>query len=135
MRDNVIILNAEDDRGHFLLTKYCLRDAGIENELVCLEDGQKVLDFLLCKGEGVKREPGREYLLLLDIRMPKVDGFEILEVMRQDAELMEIPVIIVSTSDAPDNVRRCNELGCDGYVVKPLGANLIEAIEHIDQPA
>jgi len=125
-----VFLVAEDDRGHFALTKRCLRRGGFTNEILWFADGEQLLSFLSGDGnaDGAVREVGTEYVLLLDIRMPKVDGIEILERLKADCEFGEIPVIVVTTSDAPANVSRCMRLGCDGYVIKPLGKNLIRAV-------
>ena len=128
MNDAVVFLVAEDDSGHFALTKRCLRKAGFANEILWFADGEELLFFLSGDGNGAVREIGTEYVLLLDIRMPKVDGIEILERLKGDCEFSEIPVIVVTTSDAPSNIMRCRKLGCDEYVIKPLGGNLIEAI-------
>ena len=129
MKDNVVILIAEDDKGHFVLTKHCLRRGGLSNDIVWLEDGQETLDFLCgTDGNGHERESDKEYILLLDIRMPKVDGVKVLEHIKADDELKDMPVIIVTTSDSPANIEICNRLGCDGYAVKPLDESLAETV-------
>ena len=79
MEKEVIILIAEDDDGHATLIQRNLKRAGIVNEIIRFKDGQEVLDYLFQKGEGAKRESGKSLLLLLDIRMPKVDGVEVLK--------------------------------------------------------
>ena len=94
MVDEVVILIVEDDDGHALLTEKNLRRAGIRNEMLRFKDGQEILDFLFRKGEGRKRENQAAYLLLLDIRIPKIDGVEVLRQIKQDGELRKIPVII-----------------------------------------
>ena len=128
MTDAVVFLVAEDNGGHFALTKRCLRKAGFANEILWFADGEQLLGFLSGNGPGDVRKAGAEYVLLLDIRMPKVDGIEILERLKRDCEFAEMPVIVVTTSDSPATIMRCRQLGCDGYVIKPLGENLIEAI-------
>jgi len=128
MNDAVVFLVAEDDSGHFALTKRCLRREGFANEILWFADGEELLGFLSGDGAGDVRQVGTDYVLLLDIRMPKVDGIEILERLKGDCEFADIPVIVVTTSDAPANIMRCMKLGCDGYVIKPLGRNLIKAI-------
>jgi len=119
MVKGVTILISEDDRGHFVLMKHCLRDAGIDNEIVWLCDGQETLDFLFTHDGQPNLPPVDKYILLLDIRMPKIDGIEILADIKKDERLDHLPVVIVTSSDNPDNIRRCRELGCDGYIVKP----------------
>ena len=128
MKGMVVFLVAEDDSGHFALTKRCLRRGGFTNEILWFADGEELLKFLSGNGDGAVRKVGTDYVLLLDIRMPKVDGIEILERLKGDCEFGEIPVIVVTTSDAPANISRCRRLGCDEYVIKPLGKNLIKAV-------
>lgn len=120
MKQEVIILIAEDDDGHAELIKKNLRRTSISNEIIRFKDGQETLDFLFNKSDGANRESGKAYLLLLDIRMPKVDGVEVLRQIKQDKELKKMPVIMVTTTDDPREVERCHELGCNNYVTKPV---------------
>ena len=120
MKKEGVILIAEDDEGHFELIKRSLQRAGICNEILRLADGQETLDFLLIRGDGPKRVPDKEYLLLLDIRMPKIDGIEVLEKVKQDPELKKIPVIMLTAIDDPRMIERCHSLGCSVYIVKPV---------------
>ena len=92
MKKEVIILIAEDDMGHATLITKNLKRAGIINEIVTFRNGQDTLDFLLGKGKGPHRKKGVAYLLLLDIRMPKVDGVEVLMEIKKDKELRKMPV-------------------------------------------
>ena len=131
MVKDVKILISEDDRGHFILMKHCLRDAGIDNEIVWLCDGQETLDFLYTHDGQLNLPPADKYILLLDIRMPKIDGIEVLADIKKDARLDHLPVVIVTSSDNPDNIRRCRELGCDGYIVKPLDEEAIAMMERL----
>ncbi len=119
MTDDVIILIAEDDEGHFSLIRKNLMRAGVANEIVRFCNGQETLDFLFARnGKGVVDRTA--YVLILDIRMPKVDGVKVLERMRQDERLRRIPVIILTTTDDPAEVDRCHRLGCSIYIVKPV---------------
>lgn len=130
MQENVVILVAEDNEGHFVLTKLCIRRGGISNEIVWLEDGQETLDFLRnARKKHLESKTSGKYVLLLDIRMPKVDGIKVLEQIRASDDLKDIPVIIVSTSDAPTNKEICSKLGCDAYITKPLDETLPKTIE------
>jgi CheY-like chemotaxis protein len=129
MENEFTILVAEDNLGHFLLTKKFLQKSGIsKKEVIHLSDGQVAHDFLV---DNCSECDHANYLLLLDIRMPKIDGIEILEWMKGDPNLVNIPVIIVSTSDNPVNVSRCNELGCDSYIVKPLNPSFKGEIDEV----
>ena len=119
MKHDMVILVAEDDAGHARLIEKNLRRAGLENRIERFEDGGEVLDFLLRRGER-KRESGTAYLLLLDIRMPKVEGVEVLRQLKADPELRKMPVIMLTTTDDPQEVERCHEIGCSHYIVKPV---------------
>lgn len=130
MKENVVILVAEDNEGHFVLTKLCIRRGGISNEIVWLEDGQETLDFLHnARKKHLESNTSGKYVLLLDIRMPKIDGIKVLEQIRASDDLKDIPVIIVSTSDALTNKEICSQLGCDAYITKPLDETLPKTIE------
>ncbi len=132
MKKEGVILIAEDDKGHFELIKRSLQRAGVCNEILRLADGQETLDFLFVKGEGPKREHNKEYLLLLDIRMPKINGVEVLEKIKQDEELKKIPVIMLTTTDDPRTIERCHSLGCSVYIVKPVEyEGFIDAVRKI----
>jgi len=120
MKKEGVILIAEDDEGHFELIKRSLQRAGVCNQILRFADGQETLDFLFVRGDGPKRESDKEYLLLLDIRMPKIDGVEVLEEVKKDPELKKIPVIMLTTTDDPRTVERCHKLGCSVYIVKPV---------------
>ncbi len=131
MGDDIIILISEDDRGHFILIKHGLRNAGIDNEIVWFCDGQETLDYIYTPEGEVKLAADKRYILLLDIRMPKIDGIEILEELRKDERLKDLPIVMVTSSDNPDNVRLCRSRGCDGYIVKPLDGEAIELIRNL----
>ena len=120
MNKEGVILIAEDDEGHFELIKRTLQRAGVCNEILRFADGQETLDFLFIKGDGPKREPNKEYLLLMDIRMPKIGGVEVLEKVKQDSNLKKIPVIMLTTTDDPVTIEHCHDLGCSVYIVKPV---------------
>lgn len=120
MNKEVTILLAEDDAGHAGLIRKNLARAGIANELLHFRDGQEILDFLLRKGDGLQRESGQSYILLLDIRMPKLDGVEVLRQVKSDPELRKLPVIMITTTDDPREVEHCHALGCSNYITKPV---------------
>ena len=120
MKDEIVILITEDDDGHFFLIKKNLERIGINNSIIRFIDGQEILDFLFRKGTGPIREFDKGYLLLLDINMPKVDGVEVLRLIKDEPELDNIPVIMLTTSDDQANADECRELGCTAYIVKPV---------------
>ncbi|EFO79929.1 response regulator receiver protein [Oscillochloris trichoides DG-6] len=132
MTDEVIILIAEDDAGHATLIQKNLRRAGLRNPILHFHNGQEVLDFLFRTGSGPQRDPGRSYLLVLDIRMPKVDGIEVLRRIKADPELRKLPVTMLTTTEDPNEIERCHMLGCSNYVTKPVDYNkFIEAIRQL----
>jgi CheY-like chemotaxis protein len=132
MKKEFSIVVAEDDLGHFTLIQKNLFRMGFRSRILHFMDGQQVLDYLFRQGEGPHRELDKSYLLLLDIRMPKVDGIEVLRQVKADPELRTIPVIMLTTSDDEESIHRCRDLGCTDYVVKPLDIpNFIQAIHKV----
>ncbi len=119
MKHPMVVLVADDDAGHARLIEKNLRRAGLDNRIERFEDGEQALDFLFRRSER-KREADTPYLLLLDIRMPKVDGVEVLRQLKADTELRKLPVIMLTTTDDPREVERCHEIGCSHYIVKPV---------------
>ncbi|MCX6361553.1 MAG: response regulator [Armatimonadetes bacterium] len=117
---DVTILIAEDDDGQADLIDRNLRRTGLTNRFIRFHDGQEILDFMLGDGDGAHREPDQRYLLLLDIRMPKIDGIEVLRRLKAAPEARKMPVIVVTTSDDPQDVAQCRELGCSHYITKPV---------------
>jgi CheY-like chemotaxis protein len=132
MQKDVLILVADDDEGHVGLIKKNLGRAGIINEIMQFRDGREILDFLFKKGDPPHRRSGAAYLLLLDIRMPRVDGVQVLEQVKADPELRKLPVIMITTTDDPREVDRCHALGCSNYITKPIDYdNFVNAIRQL----
>jgi CheY-like chemotaxis protein len=131
VKKEVVILIAEDDEAHVTLIQRNLKRAGITNEQLLFKDGQETLDFLYCRGER-QRARGTSYMLLLDIKMPNVDGVEVLRQVKEDPDLKRMPVIMVTTTDDPREVDHCHELGCSSYVTKPVDyEKFVEAIRRL----
>lgn len=120
MNQEVVILIAEDDEGHAELIRRNLERAGIANPIIHFRDGRAAVDFLFCEGNGPHRTAGDAYVLLLDIRMPKLDGTGVLARIKADPILKKIPVIMVTTTDDPREIALCHELGCSHYITKPV---------------
>ena len=128
----VIILVAEDDAGHARLIERNLGRAGLRHSMVRFENGQDILDFLFQRGPGAHRQPDTLYILLLDIRMPKVDGVEVLRQVKADPTLRKLPVTMLTTTEDPREVQRCHALGCNSYIVKPVDYDkFAEAIQQL----
>lgn len=115
-----IILIVDDDEGHAILVQQNLEGAGLSNRIEHFRDGQAVLDYFFHPNGKSQRHPSDVYLVLLDIRMPKVDGIEVLRRVKSDPELKKIPVIMLTTTDDQREVERCHQLGCSVYIQKPV---------------
>jgi CheY-like chemotaxis protein len=126
------ILLAEDDDGHASLIERNLGRAGLVNGLVRVKDGQEVVEYLRGEGAFAGREPPANVLVLLDIKMPRMDGVEALRRLKADPQTALIPVIVLTTTDDPREVTRCYELGCSVYVTKPVDYQaFIEAVQRL----
>jgi len=132
MNKDAVILIAEDDPGHVELVKRNLWRSCVNNNILPFKDGQHILDFLFKRDDKAKRNEKAFYLLLLDIRMPKVDGLEVLRQIKEDEELRKIPVIILTTTDEASEIDRFYEMGCSFYMVKPADyTKFMEAVENL----
>ena len=132
LKKEVVILIAEDDEGHASLIKKNLKRSGVCNEIIRFKNGQEILDFLFLRGNGPDRSPEGSYISLLDIRMPLVDGVEVLRQLKKDPELAKIPVTMITTTDDPREVEECFHLGCNNYIAKPVDYNkFVEAIKQL----
>lgn len=129
-----MILIAEDDAGHFALVKKNLWRTCVTTSFLHFRNGEEVLDFLFSRGDGATMTPDTAYLLLLDIRMPKVDGIEVLHQIKADPELRKIPVMMLTTTSDPAEVQRCYDMGCSFYIVKPSNySEFMACVEHLGE--
>ncbi len=129
---SVTILLVEDDLGHARLIEKNLRRANIKNNLVQVDNGQSALDYLFQEGEfeGTTRPPS--LLVLLDLNIPVLDGYQVLKRMKSEEDLKRIPVVILTTTDDTREVVKCYELGCNVYVTKPVDyEKFAEAIHNL----
>lgn len=120
MKKEAVIIIADDDDGHASLIRKNLRRAGITNEIMHFRDGFETIEFLFESENGPKKGSKDTFLLLLDIRMPKIDGIEVLRRVKTDHDLRGMPVIMITTTDDPREIRKCHELGCNNYITKPI---------------
>lgn len=112
------LIMIEDDEGHAHLIKKNLERAGIANELIHLNDGAKAIEyFFLLKDKKVSYDKS---LVLLDLNLPRVDGYEIIRRLKKEEKTRMIPIIVLTTTDNPREVDRCYELGCNVYITKPV---------------
>ena len=114
------ILLAEDSPADAEMAIDALRDANLANPIVHVEDGVEALDYLLQRGAHAGREDGLPAVLLLDIKMPRMDGLEVLKHIRSHDKLEKLPVVILSSSREESDLARSWDLGVNAYVVKPV---------------
>ena len=124
-KDDVLLI-VEDNDGHAGLVKKNLERVGITNKKLLFHNGEEVLSFLLERKDHLSKYSKKDnpsFVVLLDVRLPKIDGIEVLKKIKQYKELSNIPVIMLTTSDDPNTVKVCNDLGCAEYFVKPVDYN------------
>jgi CheY-like chemotaxis protein len=114
------ILIVEDDPNDVELTLTALADYNLANEVVVARDGQQALDYLYCQGEFSTRPTGNPAVMLLDLKMPKVGGLEVLQQVKSDERLKMIPVVVLTSSNEEKDMMRSYSLGVNAYVVKPV---------------
>ena len=114
------ILLVEDDPRDVELTLTALREHNLANEVVVVKDGAEALDFLKRRGAFSSRAEGNPAVVLLDLKMPKVGGIEVLETMKSDDFLKTVPVVILTSSRESQDLDKCYRLGANAYVVKPV---------------
>lgn len=120
MTDFKRILLVEDDRKDIELTLAALASHNLVNEVVVVEDGPAALDYLRSKGVFALRTSGNPAVILLDLKLPKMDGLEVLREIRADEMLKLIPVVMLTSSAEERDLIQSYQLGANGYVVKPL---------------
>ena len=118
------ILLAEDNPNDIELTLTALHDANLANEIAVVHDGTEALDWLLCRGKFAGRPTPPPALVILDLKMPKLGGHEVLAQMRASAELRTIPVVILTSSREESDLHKSYGLGANAYVVKPVDFDL-----------
>ncbi|HET7624043.1 MAG TPA: response regulator [Verrucomicrobiae bacterium] len=133
-RDFIVLL-VEDDLNDIFLVKRAFKMARLETPLQVVTDGEDAIRYLKGEGKFADRETyPLPHLVVMDIKMPRRTGFEVLEWIKTDGTLRRIPVIIVSSSDRPQDVNRAYELGANAYMVKPMDflevEHLFESITH-----
>lgn len=115
------IVLAEDDEDDYFLVARAFREAGLDNPLHRAEDGEALMDFLLRRGRHADSPRPSSILVFLDLRMPKKSGWEALREIKSDARLRRIPVVVLTSSNAEEDVARAYDLGCNSFIKKPSG--------------
>lgn len=114
------ILLVEDNPRDLELTLVALERSQLANEVIVMRDGAEALDYLLRKGTYANRSEGNPAVLLLDLKLPKVDGLEVLKAVRGDENLRSIPTVMLTSSREQPDLQQAYELGVNAYVVKPV---------------
>jgi two-component system response regulator len=129
------ILYAEDDPDDRLLAEMAHRDSGADNPLVFVGDGVEALEYLRCTGRYADRAGARQPgIILLDLNMPAMGGLETLGIMRADPVLRRIPVVILTTSVAVEDIAASYDAGANSYIVKPSAfASLVQIFESLSR--
>jgi len=128
-----IILLVEDNPDDAELTRIALDEAHVTNQLIIVRDGQEALDWLFCAGTHVGREPCLvPSLVLLDLKLPKISGLEVLQQLRSDDRTRRLPVVILTSSKEEQDVIRGYNLGANSYIQKPVDySQFLEAIRQL----
>jgi len=117
-----VILLVEDDEAHAILITRALEEAGAENKIYLVSDGEEALDYLFRRGNYAAKESSpRPDLVILDLRLPKLDGHEVLTAIKQSEDLKSIPVVVFTTSDNKEDIAQAYRNHANSYLVKPLG--------------
>jgi CheY-like chemotaxis protein len=114
------ILMVEDDQKDVELTLTALEDYNLVNEVVVVGDGEEALDYLYCRGQFKLRTGDNPAVMLLDLKLPRVDGLEVLKQVKSDDKLKLIPVVVLTSSREEQDMVASYKLGVNGYVVKPV---------------
>jgi CheY-like chemotaxis protein len=114
------ILLVEDDPQDVELTLTALQEYNLVNDVFVARDGQEALDYLYCRGQFSGRDGSRPAVMLLDLKLPKINGLEVLQQIRSDPQLSVLPVVVLTSSHEERDLVRSYELGVNAYVVKPV---------------
>jgi two-component system response regulator len=117
----VEILLAEDSPSDAEMTIRALKKSNLANRLLHVKDGAEALDFIFSEGKYVGREGGyNPKVIILDLKMPKVNGIEVLQRLKSDKDTKNIPVVVLTSSKEDPDIEKCYELGVNSYIVKPV---------------
>jgi CheY-like chemotaxis protein len=126
------VLLAEDNPNDVELTIEALMEHNLANRVVVVNDGVEAMEYLRYEGKYQQRKKGMPTVLLLDIKMPRMDGIEVLQSIRSDDRLKRLPVVMLTSSREEPDLERCYALGVNAYVVKPVNfKDFLDAVKHI----
>jgi len=132
-KTRIDILLIEDNPSDAEMTLRALKKNNIVNKIIHLKDGEEALDFIFCTGAYAERNIiEKPKVILLDLKMPKVDGIEVLRRIRADIRTKKIPVVVLTSSKEDPDIEICYELGVNSYIVKPVGfENFLKAVSEV----
>jgi len=126
------ILLAEDDPRDEQLTLTALAENNLANKVFVVHDGAEALDYLYCQGKFKTRPGGNPVVVLLDLKMPKVTGLEVLKIIKADERLKMIPIVMLTSSRETPDVTACYQHGVNAYVVKPVNfGDFVKAVQRL----
>lgn len=126
------ILLVEDNPRDVELTIEALTENNLANNVVAVNDGVEAMEYLRYQGRYQQRKKGMPAVLLLDIKMPRMDGIEVLQAIRSDDRLKALPVVMLTSSREEPDLKKCYALGVNAYVVKPVNfKDFLDAVKHI----
>jgi CheY-like chemotaxis protein len=132
MKEFKTILLVEDNPKDRELTLEALSEHNLANQVIAVHDGVEAMEFLLCEGKWKDREMINPAVVLLDIKMPRMDGIEVLEKVRSHKSLRSLPVVMLTSSREEPDLKRCYDLGVNAYVVKPVNfTDFMDAVREI----
>lgn len=120
MRRPISMLVADDDPEDRMLAEEALRESRLVNDIRFVDDGEDLLDYLYGRGKYSGGDNPRPDMILLDLNMPRMDGREALKVIKGDPELRRIPVVVLTTSKAEEDIYRTYDLGVNSFIIKPV---------------
>jgi CheY-like chemotaxis protein len=126
------ILLAEDDPKDIELMVNALNEYNLANDILVVRDGVEALDYLYRRGSFAQEPQGNPIVILLDLKMPKMDGIQVLRQIKSDTQLQLIPVVVLTSSSESQDLETCYRLGVNAYVVKPVKfTDFVEAVKGI----
>lgn len=126
------ILLAEDNPNDVELTLTALQECRLANEVEVVPDGAEALDYIYCRGKYANRETGLPGVMLLDLKMPRIDGLEVLRQIKSDPSLRRMPIVMLTSSREEQDLIRSYDLGVNAFVVKPVDfAQFVDAVRNL----
>ena len=130
--NDVEILFVEDSADDAVLTIRALKKSGFLNRLYHVKDGAEAIDFMYCRGKYENRNKENPKLILLDLKMPKMSGTEVLAILKADPDFKCVPIVILTSSKEDPDIKKCYALGANSYITKPVESdNFFNVIKEI----